>query len=415
MLNMKLAYFFAKRYLFSKKSTQAINIISIISVVGVCVGSAALFIILSVFNGFEELNLLYYQKLSPDLKITKIDENYFHPNQIKNIFSKIDTNKHIGVYTIEDQALLKYNSSPYYTIVKGVSNSFLKIKELDSVIVAGGFFFKDSMAEYAVIGNGITNELGIDIRQTIQHIDIFAPKANINTSSIDPSSAVHQKYFFPSGIFSVQQDLDEHYIFTSLAYAQDLFERKDSINAFEVYACSEKEMLSIQKELKNIIPPGFEIKNRFELNETLYKVLNTERWAVYLILTLILTVAICNIIGAVTMLIIDKKKDIALLRAMGMNNNIIRRIYFIQSILISIIGLFIGLIIGVVFVFLQKKFGLISIGGTEDFLIQKYPVKFIYTDLFLVFFTVMFISVITGWLTSAQSKKASESIKESIS
>lgn len=412
---MKLAYFFAKRYLFSKKSTQAINIISIISVIGVCVGSAALFIILSVFNGFEELNLLYYQKLSPDLKITKIDESYFHPNDLKNIFTSIDTNKHIGVFTIEDQALLKYNSSPYYAIVKGVSNSFLKIKELDSVIVAGSFFFKDSIADYAVIGNGITNELGIDVRETIQHIDVFAPKATINSSSIDPSSSVNQKYIFPSGIFSVQQDLDEHYIFTSLTFAQDLFERKDSVNAFEVYACTEKEMLTIQKETKALLSPGFEIKNRYELNETLYKVLNTERWAVYLILTLILTVAICNIIGAVTMLIIDKKKDIALLRAMGMNDNTIRRIYFIQSLLISIIGLIIGLVLGVIFVYLQDKYGLISIGGSEEFLIQKYPVKFIYSDLFLVFITVMALSIITGWLTSAQSKKANESIKDSIS
>lgn len=412
---MKLSYFFAKRYLFSKKSTQAINIISIISVVGVCVGAAALFIILSVFNGFEELNLIYYQKLSPDLKIVRLNDGYFHPQELKSLTNSLDTNKYIGVYVLEDQALLKYGSSPYYTIVKGVSNAFLKIKELDSVLIAGDFFFKDSLADYAIVGNGITNELGIDIRQTIQHIDVFAPKATLNSNSIDPSTAVHQKYFYPSGIFSVQQDLDERYIFTSLIFSQDLFEKSDSVNGFEIYGCSEKEMFSIQKDWSKKLPPGYTIKNRYELNETLYKVLNTERWAVYLILTLILAVAICNIIGAITMLIIDKKKDIALLRAMGMNENIIRRIFYIQSLLISVIGLVIGLVIGIIFVYLQDKFGLISIGGSEEFLIQKYPVKFIYTDLILVFVTVMILSVITGWLTSAQSKRASESIKDSIS
>ncbi len=412
---MKLSFFFANRYLFSKKSTQAINIISIISVVGVCVGAAALFIILSVFNGFEELNLLYYQKLSPDLKVIKVDESHFHLNEIQTVSNELDTNKFIGVGVLEDQALLKYGSSPYYTIVKGVSPSFLKIKELDSVLIAGGFFFKDSLADYAVIGNGITIELGIDIKQTIQHIDIFAPKSNISTNTLDPSSAIHQKVFYPSGIFSVQQNLDERYIFTSLPFAQDLFEKSDSVNGYEIYGCTEKEMLLIQKEWKEKLPKGFVIKNRYELNETLYKVLNTERWAVYLILTLILIVAICNIIGAVTMLIIDKKKDIALLRAMGMDNNTIRRIYFIQSLLISFIGVIIGLFLGSIFVFLQKKYGLISIGGSEEFMIQKYPVKFIFSDLFLVFFTVMIISVITGWLTSAQSKNASESIKDGIS
>jgi lipoprotein-releasing system permease protein len=412
---MKLSFFFANRYLFSKKSTQAINIISIISVVGVCVGAAALFIILSVFNGFEELNLLYYQKLSPDLKVMKVDDSHFHLNEIQTVSNELDTNKYIGVGVLEDQALLKYGSSPYYTIVKGVSPSFLKIKELDSVLIAGGFFFKDSLADYAVIGNGITIELGIDIKQTIQHIDIFAPKANISTNTLDPSSAIHQKVFYPSGIFSVQQNLDERYIFTSLPFAQDLYEKSDSVNGFEIYGCTEKEMLLIQNEWKEKLPKNFVIKNRYELNETLYKVLNTERWAVYLILTLILIVAICNIIGAVTMLIIDKKKDIALLCAMGMDNNTIRRIYFIQSLLISFIGVIIGLFLGSIFVFLQKKYGLISIGGSEEFMIQKYPVKFIFSDLFLVFFTVMIISVITGWLTSAQSKNASESIKDSIS
>ncbi len=412
---MKLSYFFAKRYLFSKKSTQAINIISIISVIGVCVGSAALFIILSVFNGFEELNLIYYQKLSPDLKIYRTNDLPFHPNQIENLSNTLDTQKYIGVCVLEDQALLRYQQSPYYTIVKGVSNSFLRIKEKDSVLIAGDFFFKDSLADYAVMGNGITDALGIDIRQTIQHIDVFAPKADIGTTTLDPSTAVHQKHFYPSGIFSVQQDLDERYIFTSLNFAQDLFDKNDSINGYEIYGCSEKEMLRIQNEWKNKLPSGFEIKNRYELNETLYKVLNTERWAVYLILTLILTVAICNIIGAVTMLIIDKKKDIALLRAMGMDNFTIRKIYFIQSLLISFIGLLLGLVLGIIFVFLQKKYGLISIGGSEEFLIQKYPVKFIPSDLLLVFITVMVLSVITGWLTSAQSKKASESIKDSIS
>ncbi len=412
---MNLAYFFAKRYLFSKKSTQAINIISFISVIGVCIGSAALFIILSVFNGFEELNLIYYQKLSPDLKIMKLDDSYFHQNKLNSIKNKVDTTVYTLVNTVEDQALLKYNNTPYYSIVKGVSANFLTLKGIDSSLIAGDFFFEDSIAEYAVMGKGISDALGIDVSQTIEHVDVFAPKSNINTQSLDPSSSIKQKYFFPAGIFSVQQNLDERYIFTSLHFSQDLFEKNDSINGLEIYCQSEKEMFQLQKLLSDKLPSEFIIKNRYELNETLYKVLNTERWAVYLILTLILTVAICNIIGAVTMLIIDKKKDIALLRAMGMNQYTIRQIYFIQSLLISVIGLVIGLIIGGVFVYLQDKFGLVTIGGSEQFLIQKYPVKMIYSDYLLVFGTVMVLSIITGWLTSAQSKKAGESIKESIS
>jgi lipoprotein-releasing system permease protein len=412
---MNLAYFFAKRYLFSKKSTQAINIISFISVLGVCIGSAALFIILSVFNGFEELNLIYYQKLSPDLKIMKVDEAYFHPSDLTNTVQLIDTNQYTLVQTIEDQALLKYANTPYYSIVKGLSNDFLKLKGIDSSLIAGAFFFEDSITDYAVIGKGISDALGIDVNQTIEHIDVFAPKPNINTQSIDPSNSINQKYVFPAGIFSVQQNLDERYIFSSLRFSQELFDKKDSINGMEIYCGSEKQMLSLQEDITKALPSGYIIKNRYELNEILYKVLNTERWAVYLIMTLILIVAICNIIAAVTMLIIDKKKDIALLRAMGMNQVTIRKIYFIQSLLIAAIGLVFGLLIGGVFVYLQDVYGLISIGGSEQFLIQKYPVKMIYTDYLLVFGTVMILSFITGWLTSAQSKNAGESIKESIS
>ena len=411
---MKLAYFFAKRYLFSKKSTQAINIISIISVIGVCIGSAALFVILSVFNGFEELNLLYYQKLSPDLKIVRIDDNYFNPAELKKI-SDLIGEQNTSVFTIEDQALLKYSNTPYYAIVKGVSDNFLQLKSIDSVLVAGEFVFEDSLASYAVMGKGISDALGIDARQTIEQVDVYAPKSNFKTQNIDPSTAIHQKYFYPAGIFSVQQNLDERYVFTSLAFAQDLFEKPDSVNGLEIYCATEKEMFKLQKEIAQELPSTYTIKNRYELNEVLYKVLNTERWAVYLILTLILTVAICNIIGAVTMLIIDKKKDIALLRAMGMNQETIRSIYFIQSILISLIGLFFGLIIGGVFVYLQDAYGLITIGGSEEFLIQQYPVKMIYTDYLLVFATVMILSIITGWLTSAQSKSAGEHIRDSIS
>lgn len=411
---MRLAYFFAKRYLFSKKSTQAINIISFISVIGVCIGSAALFVILSVFNGFEELNLLYYQKLSPDLKVMRSDDNYFHAHELKKIQDIIPANN-TAVFTIEDQALLKYGNTPYYSIVKGVSDNFLRLKSIDSVLIAGEFFFEDSLTSYAVMGKGISDALGINVQQTIEQVDVYAPKSDFKTQSIDPSTAIKQKYFYPAGIFSVQQNLDERYVFTSLTFAQDLFEKTDSVNGLEIYGVAEKEMLKLQKKIAQELPSAYIIKNRYELNEVLYKVLNTERWAVYLILTLILTVAICNIIGAVTMLIIDKKKDIALLRAMGMNQQTIRSIYFIQSILISFIGLIIGLIIGGVFVYLQDRYGLITIGGSEEFLIQQYPVKMIYSDYLLVFATVMILSIITGWLTSAQSKSAGEHIRDSIS
>lgn len=399
---MNLPFYIAKRYLFSKKSTRAINIISYISIIGVCVGSAALFIILSVFNGFEELNLKFYKQLSPDLKITLKNESDFNFKEIESNLKFIDTSQNIIVKVYENHALLKYRQTPSYAIVKGLSEEFKNVKNLDSSIVSGSFKFQDEYADYVVLGIGLSYNLGIDVRENLESISVFAPKPESKLNTLDPNTALNRLEIFPSAIFSVKQEMDNNTCFVSLDVADKLFQTNGKINAIEIYLKDEKNLNDIKSQLEKNIDQKFIVKDRYQLNATLYKVLNAERWGVYLILTFILTVAICNIIASITMLIIDKKKDIAILNTLGLSNEQIRKVYLIQGMLISILGVVIGLAIASIFVVLQEQYGLIKINASEDFLIQAYPIKLLYRDYFIVFGTVFILSYVASLFSSKQ-------------
>ena len=411
---MRTEFFIAKRYLFAKKSTNAITWISWISVIGVTIGTAALFLILSVFNGFEELNLIYAKKLSPDLKIIPSVGTKFNKSSLDtNLFQSPAINYYVNV--LEDNVLLKYNNSQYFATLRGVSEQYLQSKEIDSVIRAGTFTLQENGQAYAVIGKGIENALGIDITQPIEQIVVLAPKQNSRLNTLDPASSLNTSAIYASGIFAVQQEMDERVMFVPIDFAENLFAQENKLSSIDIYLNDGKQMLAYQKILASKLPAKFIVKNRFQLNESLYKVLNTERWAVYLVLTFILIIAICNIIGSVTMLIIDKQKDIAVLRTLGATKNQIQKIYFYEGMMISLLGTFIGLFIGAGFAILQAKFKLISIYSSTGAFLQAYPVKLIYTDFLLVFATVFIIAFIANWFSAKQSSNASNNIRWAIS
>ena len=410
---MRTEFFIAKRYLFAKKSTNAITWISWISVIGVTIGTAALFLILSVFNGFEELNLIYAKKLSPDLKIIPSLGTKFNKSSIDtNLFISPSINYYVNV--LEDNVLLKYNNSQYFATLRGVSEQYLQSKEIDSVLRAGTFTLHENGQAYAVIGKGIENALGIDITQPIEQIVVLAPKLNSRLNTLDPASSLNSAAIYASGIFAVQQEMDERVMFVPIDFAENLFAQQNKLSSVDIYLNDGEDMLAYQKIIAAKLPAKFMVKNRFQLNESLYKVLNTERWAVYLVLTFILIIAICNIIGSVTMLIIDKKKDIAVLRTLGATKNQIQKIYFYEGMMISLLGTFIGLFIGAGFAILQAKFKLISIYSSTGEYLQAYPVKLIYTDFLLVFATVFIIAFIANWFSAKQSSNASNDIRWAI-
>jgi lipoprotein-releasing system permease protein len=411
---LRYAFYIAGRYLFSKKSTNAINIISMISMLGVCIGSAALLVILSVFNGFEAINLSLYERLSPDLQISSAHGKLFDPSRIPTgTFSAYPQIDHT-VQVLEDNALLKYGNTQYFATVKGVDQDFLKYRDLDSLISAGKFVLEDADENFAVIGRGIEYSLGIDVTQPIDQISIFSPRKDATVSLLQPERALNRMEIYPSGMFAVQQEMDDRVIFVPLRFAKELFEEQNQVSSIEVYLKNADDMRSVQQKLQASLGDSFKVKNRYQLNELLYKILNTEKWAVYLVLTFILVIAICNIIGSVTMLVIDKKKDIGILMSMGASHRVIRMIFLLEGLLISVSGGLIGLTLGGLFAWVQERYGFIKIQGSGDFLMSAYPVKIIFSDFVLVFCTLFLISFMASWFTARHTVKSFGPLRDAI-
>ncbi len=392
---MNFSFYIAKRYLFAKKSRNVINIISAISVVGVSIGTMALIVILSVFNGFDNLVQSLFNSFDPDIKITIKEGKTFSSGaeRIQNL------KKLKGVLfmseIIEENALLKYDDRQYIVTVKGVSDEFINMSGIDSMIIDGEFILKENKNNYAVIGQGVALNLAVGLN-FITPINIYVPK-RIQKVPLNPEKAFSRKYIFPSGIFAIQQDFDSRYIIVPIDFARDLLDYSNEVSAIELKLDPVFNKDQIQEEIKKHLGTGYEVKNRFEQQELLYKIMKSEKWAIFLILTFILIIASFNVIGSLTMLIIEKKKDIDTLRSLGTNLSVLRKIFLFEGWMISILGAILGLMTGTIICWIQQYFGLIKIQGSESFVIDTYPVSMELPDFIYVFLTVLFIGYLAAW------------------
>lgn len=380
----------------SKKSRNAINIISFISIFGVAIGTAALIIVLSVFNGFDNLIESMYNSFDPDLKISIAEGKTFNSNN-SNI-TKIKTLDGVEIFseTLEENALLKYDNNQYFATIKGVDSNFCKISGIDTMIIGGEFMLHDNNnQEYAVVGQGIAGFLSLGLNY-INPIIIYVPKRNASIS-MNPEKAFNKKYIFPSGVFSIQQEFDTKYIIVPLDFAKDLLDYKNNISSLELKISPDYNIDDIQNKIQTILGDDFVVKNRFQQHETFYKIMKSEKWAIFLILTFILIIASFNIIGSLSMLIIDKKNDISTFQSMGANLKSIRKIFLLEGWMISIAGAFVGLIIGYFVCWLQITFGIVKMTGAGSFIINTYPVAINYIDIIIIFITVLIIGWIAAW------------------
>jgi len=394
---MQLPLFIAKRYLISKKSHNLINIITFISMAGIAVGTMALIIVLSVFNGFESVIKSLYHSFDPDLEITIKQGKTFH---FSNFPSKEIANLP-GVYqlvqVVEDDALLKYNNNQYIGKLKGVSDNFINVTTLDSMIVNGNFVLQEGNADFAITGSGVAWFLGINLRDIKKMLSVYVPKRG-NASSFSMENAFNNKVIHPAGIFSIQQEIDDKYVFVPLRFARSLMNYSDEVTSVEVYLKPGADDETLQAEIKKIAGGNFSVKNRNQQNATLFKVMESEKFAVFLILVFILILASFNMIGSVSILIVEKKKDIAVLKSMGADKKLVSRLFFYEGLMISLIGTLAGLTLGFVILYLQQRYGLISLGGGQgDFIIDAYPVKMKILDFIYVFLTVQLIGMIASW------------------
>jgi len=383
--------FIAKRYFSTKKNSNFVHIISWVSLIGVAIGTAALILVLSVFNGFEDLILKMYNSFDPHLKITLEEGKVFDPSKI--IINNPDIEE--KAYVLEEKVLLKYQEKEFITIVKGVSPSYQQLTNFDSLLVDGNYINAYENNNVAVVGRGVAYYLSMGLGTMFEQLQVFAPNRSAKTL-LNPQTAFKQGSVLPVGVFGIQAEIDEQYIITPLAFIQSLAERDNKISSIEIKLKNTDKMLKVQEQLKVQLGDQFIVQNRLEQQEFLYKILNTEKLAVFLILAFIMIIATFNIVGSLSMLMLDKKQDIKTLKSFGATENEIRAIFFNKSMLTIIAGIFIGLAIGLLLASLQQTYGFISM-GSGSFVVNSYPVVMKLTDVFVVSITVLTIGLLASW------------------
>jgi lipoprotein-releasing system permease protein len=392
----RLPLFIALRYFFSKKSQRVINIISIISIVGVTVGTAALIIVLSVFNGFEDLILRLYNSFDPDLRVELAEGKSFTLDRIDLAgLRKTPGVAHV-TEVIEESALARYRNKQLIVKLKGVSEDFLHMSGLDTMIVDGTLLLEKGELDYAVLGAGVAYNLGVDLQNLFGQLELYGARPTASTLT-DPEGAFNRRYISPSGIFAIQQEYDARYVIVPLRFAREIFDYRNKLNSLEVGLAKGADEDAVVAAIRTLAGKDFTIKNRFQQHELFYKIMRSEKWAVFLILTFILIIAIFNVISSLTMLVIEKKKDIAIYKSMGAEVFFLRKIFLLEGMIITTGGAVAGLFIGAVVCYLQERYGFIELSGSGSFVIDSYPVKMVAKDFVYVFVTVCFIGFLAAW------------------
>jgi len=380
---------------------------------GVFIGSAALIIILSGFNGFEKVILALYNNFSPELKIEPVKGKTFNPDTLH--FDDLRKNASVLSFTevLEEKALIAYGDRKTIGIIKGVSSQFLKNPDLAKTIVpgAGSFDLHENNRPSAVIGSIIQSTLSVNIFDKFTRLEVYSPRRNV-VNSVNVMDQFIQRGIPAAGVFSIQQDFD-NIVVTPLSFTRELLEQPNEVSSLELNFNPGTDIGQMQHEIEEKAGPGFTVKNRREQNTALYRILNSEKWAVFSILTFVLIIAIFNIVGSLTMLVMDKRKDIAILSSLGAGKGLIQRIFFFEGMLISWIGCGAGLVIGLIFCFVQLEYGLIKMGSATSVL-DAYPVNLKFSDVVLVFLTVSFISVISAGISARVSVQGLDEIKQDL-
>ncbi len=392
---MNISYFIAKRYFFRKSQNNFVHFISLVSFFGVMVGSAALILVLSVFNGFEDLVLNMYNSFDPHIKIQTTQGKVFEREPIEKKLSTYDQIEE-NIFVLEEKVLLNYNDKEFIAIAKGVSDNYEKAIHFDSLIVEGRGLSSSDMDNVAVMGSGIAYYLSMGLGSVFENIQLYIPKREEKTL-LNIQKAFEQHNIVPVGIFNIQNEIDSEYFIIPLSFLQKISNRENRISSVEIKLKDPKEMYDFQKLLKNSLGNNYLIQNRFEQQQFLYKILNSEKLAVFIIFLFIILIATFNIIGSLTMLILDKRKDIFTLKSLGLNKIQIQKIFFKKNMLTIFFGVLIGLLMGLSIAFVQQNFGLISLGD-GNFVVDSFPVSIRVSDVILVFSTVFLIGIFSSWI-----------------
>lgn len=392
----RFSFLFARRYLVSKKTHHLINIITFISIIGITTGTAALFVVLSVFNGFENLVLGLFNQFNSDIVILPAKGKTFEEQALDQEKLYQWPGVKSVVQVLEENALLKYQDKQFIASLKGVDSSFTLLPESDSILIEGEYRFQKGPFGNAVMGYGVAYSLGIRLDDYLNPVEVFLPDRKARNISVNPESFRHASLVV-SGVFSIQQEIDEKYVLTSLSFVRDLLDAPKELSSVEIRLLPGTDLVEFQQHLKSSLGKEFVIKNRFEQEELLYRVLKSERRAIFIILTFILLVATFNVLSSMSMLILEKRRDIKVLHAMGASKRLIRSVFFTEGTLIVIIGAVFGLAAGGILCLLQQHFGFVKLGGGDgNFVVSAYPIAVKFADALMIFFTVLFIGILAS-------------------
>ena len=378
---------------------------------GVFVGSAALIIILSAFNGIENLVISMSNTLNPDLVILPAKGKTFNPDL--DVLKPLKTDNRLASYSeyLKEKALLRYGNQQYIGEVKGVKPNYSQNKALKNAIIQGDFILEEQGKDYAVIGANVQYTLGVNVNDPLRVLEVYSPNRNAG-NSFSPTDEFILRYIAPAGVFESNQESDNQVIIP-MRLARELISEPQKITGVEVMLKNPSNSEQIKGDFEKQLGPDFIVKDRIAQNELLYKILNSEKWAVYLILTFVLVIATFNIVGSLTMLVIDKQKDIAVLNSLGATKSMIRQIFLLEGLMISFIGCIVGLIFGLIFCLLQMEFGFIQM-AEGNLTVNAYPIAIKLSDFILVFLTVFCISFFASYISSRLSVKRFEQLKQAL-
>ena len=394
---MNFSFYIAKRYLFSKKSHNAINVISGVSVCGVALATLALVCTLSVFNGFQDLVTTMFTAFDPELKITAVSGKVFDAQDDRIQSLKQMPEVEVFSESLEDNVMVQYKDRQAMAVIKGVEDNFSQLTAIDSILYGRGeMMLHDEVVAYAIPGIELVSILGTGVR-FLDPLEIYAPKRGSKINVASPASSFNSDYLHSSGlVFAVnQQKYDASYILTSLKFARDLFQYDTEVSSIELKLKEGANINKVQGSIASLLGKDFQVLNRYEQQADTYRIMEVEKLISYLFLTFILLIACFNVIGSLSMLIIDKRADVVTLRNLGANDEIIKRIFLLEGCLISFLGALIGVVLGVALCLVQQEFGLISLGSGDSagaFVVDAYPVNVQLTDVLLVLLTVLVIS-----------------------
>lgn len=399
---MNFPFYIARRYLISKKSHHAINVISGISVCGVAIATMALVVTLSVFNGFHDLVASFFTAIDPQIEITPVKGKTAPADDPLLTQAKKDKNIAVATESVEDHALVMYNGRQAMVTIKGVDDNFADLTHIcDSSVMYGDgqFQLHADVLNFGILGIQLADILGTGARFD-KPIQVYAPKRQGQLDMSNPTDGfVQDELYSPGVVFSVKQSkYDKNYIITSIGFARRIFDQQGMISSLELRLKPGSDLEAVKAEIKGIVGNKYKVRDRYEQQEDVFKIMKIEKFIAYIFLTFILMVACFNIIGSLSMLIIDKKNDVNTLRSLGATDKQITRIFLFEGRMISTVGAIIGIALGLLLCWLQQQYGLVALGDSSgSFVVDSYPVSVHPDDIILIFVTVVIVGYLAVW------------------